>query len=52
VRPHPRINLSTVTYLLKGEILHRDSLGTEQAITPGAVNWMRARISEFRGTTL
>jgi redox-sensitive bicupin YhaK (pirin superfamily) len=52
VRPHPHINLSTVTYLLKGEILHRDSLGTEQAITPGAVNWMRARISEFRGTTL
>jgi len=42
VRPHPHINLSTVTYLLKGEILHRDSLGTEQAITPGAVNWMRA----------
>ena len=42
VRPHPHINLATVTYLLEGEILHRDSLGTEQAIRPGAVNWMRA----------
>jgi redox-sensitive bicupin YhaK (pirin superfamily) len=42
VRPHPHINLSTLTYLFEGEILHRDSLGTEQAIQPGAVNWMRA----------
>ncbi|AWV88846.1 pirin family protein [Bradymonas sediminis] len=42
VRPHPHINLSTLTYLFEGEILHRDSLGTEQAIKPGAVNWMRA----------
>lgn len=42
VRPHPHINLATVTYLLEGEILHRDSLGTEQAIRPGAVNWMKA----------
>ncbi len=42
VRPHPHINLATVTYLLEGEILHRDSLGTEQTITPGDVNWMRA----------
>lgn len=42
VRPHPHINLATVTYLLEGEILHRDSLGTAQAIKPGAVNWMRA----------
>ena len=42
VRPHPHINLATVTYLLHGEILHRDSLGTKQAIRPGAVNWMRA----------
>jgi redox-sensitive bicupin YhaK (pirin superfamily) len=42
VRPHPHINLSTVTYLFDGEILHRDSLGTEQVIEPGAVNWMRA----------
>lgn len=42
VRPHPHINLSTLTYLFEGEIMHRDSLGTEQAIKPGAVNWMRA----------
>lgn len=42
VRPHPHINLATVTYLFDGEILHRDSLGTEQTITPGAINWMRA----------
>jgi len=42
VRPHPHINLSTLTYLLEGEILHRDSLGTQMAIQPGAVNWMQA----------
>jgi len=42
VRPHPHINLATVTYLFEGEILHRDSLGSEQAIRPGAVNWMTA----------
>lgn len=42
VRPHPHINLATLTYLFEGEILHRDSLGTEQTIRPGAVNWMRA----------
>ncbi|MEM7693566.1 MAG: pirin family protein [Pseudomonadota bacterium] len=42
VRPHPHINLATVTYLLEGEIFHRDSLGTAQAIQPGAINWMRA----------
>jgi redox-sensitive bicupin YhaK (pirin superfamily) len=42
VRPHPHINLATVTYLFAGEILHRDSLGTEQPIRPGAVNWMTA----------
>jgi hypothetical protein len=42
VRPHPHIGLATVTYLFDGEILHRDSLGTVQAITPGAVNWMTA----------
>ncbi|HWZ92464.1 MAG TPA: pirin family protein [Polyangiaceae bacterium] len=40
VRPHPHIGLSTVTYLLEGEIVHRDSLGSEQVIRPGAVNWM------------
>src|SRR6202048_3794479 len=40
VRPHPHINLATVTYLFEGTILHRDSLGSEQLIRPGAVNWM------------
>jgi redox-sensitive bicupin YhaK (pirin superfamily) len=42
VRPHPHIGLATVTYLLDGEILHRDSLGSVQSIRPGAVNWMTA----------
>jgi redox-sensitive bicupin YhaK (pirin superfamily) len=42
VRPHPHLNLATVTYLFEGEILHRDSLGSEQPIRPGAVNWMTA----------
>ena len=42
VRPHPHINLATVTYLFDGEILHRDSLGSVQSILPGAVNWMVA----------
>ena len=42
VRPHPHINLSTLTYLFEGQIRHRDSLGTDLAIEPGAVNWMRA----------
>src|SRR5512134_1286795 len=42
VRPHPHINLATVTYLFAGEILHRDSLGSVQPIRPGAVNWMTA----------
>ncbi len=42
VRPHPHIGLSTVTYLFEGEILHRDSLGTEKPIAPGDVNWMTA----------
>jgi redox-sensitive bicupin YhaK (pirin superfamily) len=40
VRPHPHIGLATVTYVVAGEIIHRDSLGFEQAIRPGAVNWM------------
>src|SRR5262245_11321934 len=35
VRPHPHINLATVTYLFEGEIFHRDTLGSAQAITPG-----------------
>ena len=42
VRPHPHIGLSTVTYLFEGEIMHRDSLATEQPILPGEVNWMTA----------
>ncbi|OAN71331.1 hypothetical protein A8B82_03240 [Sulfitobacter sp. EhC04] len=42
VRPHPHIGLATVTYLYKGKIHHRDSLGTDQWIEPGAVNWMVA----------
>jgi redox-sensitive bicupin YhaK (pirin superfamily) len=42
VRPHPHIGLATVTYLLEGEIMHRDSLGNAEIIRPGAVNWMTA----------
>jgi len=42
VRPHPHIGLSTITYLFDGEITHRDSLGSEQPIRPGEVNWMTA----------
>ncbi|MCU9839680.1 MULTISPECIES: pirin family protein [Ruegeria] len=42
VRPHPHIGLATVTYLYKGRLHHRDSLGTDQWIEPGAVNWMVA----------
>jgi redox-sensitive bicupin YhaK (pirin superfamily) len=42
VRPHPHINLATVTYLFEGEITHRDSLGSHRSILPGAINWMTA----------
>ncbi len=42
VRPHPHIGLSTVTWLFDGSMLHRDSLGTAQAIAPGELNWMTA----------
>jgi redox-sensitive bicupin YhaK (pirin superfamily) len=42
VRPHPHIGLATVTYLFSGEIVHRDSLGYEQTIQPGDINWMNA----------
>lgn len=42
VPPHPHIGLSTLTYLFEGSIMHRDSLGSEIEITPGAVNWMTA----------
>lgn len=44
VRPHPHIGLSTVTYLFQGRLHHRDSLGTDQWIEPGAVNLMTAGI--------
>ena len=40
VRPHPHIGLSTITYLFDGQIMHRDSVGSEQSIRPGEVNWM------------
>jgi redox-sensitive bicupin YhaK (pirin superfamily) len=42
VRPHPHIGLATVTYLFAGEIMHRDSVGVQQAIQPSEVNWMIA----------
>src|SRR5215468_12012156 len=42
VRPHPHINLATVTYLFEGEIVHRDTLGSFQPIRPGDINWMTA----------
>lgn len=42
VRPHPHIGLATVTYLFEGAMQHRDSLGSDQLIEPGAINWMTA----------
>lgn len=42
VPPHPHIGLSTLTYLFEGAIMHRDSIGSEVEIQPGAVNWMTA----------
>jgi redox-sensitive bicupin YhaK (pirin superfamily) len=42
VRPHPHIGLATVTYLFEGELIHRDSVGSLQAIRAGDVNWMIA----------
>jgi redox-sensitive bicupin YhaK (pirin superfamily) len=42
VLPHPHIGLSTVSYLFGGQVTHRDSLGIEQIIRPGEVNWMTA----------
>jgi redox-sensitive bicupin YhaK (pirin superfamily) len=42
VRPHPHIALATVTYLFRGDLVHRDSLGNTQPIRPGDVNWMLA----------
>lgn len=42
IGPHPHIGLATVSYLFEGHLLHRDSLGNVQTISPGAVNWMTA----------
>ena len=42
VRPHPHINLATVTYLFEGAIEHRDSIGSHAVIEPGAINLMTA----------
>lgn len=42
VRPHPHMNLATVTYLFEGCVRHQDSLGSDQLIEPGAINWMIA----------
>jgi len=42
VRPHPHINLSTLTWLFEGGLHHRDNLGSDVVIRPGAVNWMTA----------
>src|SRR6516162_7400506 len=42
VPPHPHIGLATVTYLFEGAIVHRDSLGSHQAIRTGDINWMTA----------
>ena len=42
VLPHPHIGLSTVSYLFDGQVTHRDSLGVQQVIRPGEVNWMTA----------
>lgn len=42
VNQHPHIGLSTLTYLLEGQITHQDSMGTDQVIEPGSVNWMVA----------
>ncbi|MGH8027521.1 MAG: pirin family protein, partial [Pseudoxanthomonas sp.] len=42
VRPHPHIGLATVTFLWAGAINHKDTLGSEQVILPGDVNWMTA----------
>ena len=54
VLPHPHIGLSTVSYLFGGQVTHRDSLGVEQIIRPGEVNWMTAgrgiaRVSQGAG---
>src|SRR5690606_9397770 len=42
VNQHPHMGLSTLTFMLEGEIIHEDGLGTQQRISPGSVNWMTA----------
>jgi redox-sensitive bicupin YhaK (pirin superfamily) len=42
VRPHPHIGLGTVTYLYRGDFHHKDSIGSDQVIVPGELNWMVA----------
>lgn len=42
IRQHPHIGLSTLTYLFEGELLHKDSLGSDQRVLPGEVSWMTA----------
>ncbi len=42
IRQHPHIGLSTLTYLFEGELLHKDSLGSDQRVAPGEVSWMTA----------
>ncbi|AYC33322.1 pirin family protein [Pseudomonas cavernae] len=42
IRQHPHIGLSTLTYLFEGELLHKDSLGSDQLVKPGDVSWMTA----------
>ncbi len=42
VNQHPHMGLSTLTFMLEGEIIHEDGLGTRQRISPGSVNWMTA----------
>jgi hypothetical protein len=48
VGPHPHIGLQTFTWLIEGDLLHRDSLGCEQLLRPGQVNLMTARRSTTR----
>lgn len=42
IRQHPHIGLSTLTYLFEGQLLHKDSLGSDQLVNPGEVSWMTA----------
>ena len=42
IEQHPHIGLSTLTYLFEGQLLHKDSLGSEQLVSPGEVSWMTA----------